>query len=59
MTVPNATPHPAGVTVELSHDELQQLSLLLGLVSDREREIAPHGNSAAVRIEAAAAAARG
>lgn len=59
MAVPNATPHPAGVTVELSRDELQQLSLLLGLVSDREREIAPHGNSAAVRIEAAAAAARG
>lgn len=50
---------PAGVTLELTADELQQLAMLLGLISDKERQLVSHADAAITRIIAAAEADRG
>lgn len=50
---------PTGMTLELTADELQQLALLLGLISDKERQLVSHADAAITRISAAAEADRG
>lgn len=50
---------PAGVTLDLTADELQQLAMLLGLISDKERQLVSHADAAITRIIAAAEADRG